>query len=160
MKRFVLALVLVGLVGSMVLAMDLNGKWGVGVRSSVFGFRRFMSDNFAMDVYLSQWNATQSNSVDSNYLDVSLAGLYLAEIAPRTLLEIGATLDSYQGTNSSGYFQGYGVYPSIGAEYFLSDSFGLDFKVFFLSYSSDMQGAVRYTSLDNLSGNLGAHVYF
>ncbi len=160
MKRIVLALVLVGLVGSMALAMDLNGKWGLGVRSTVFGLRRFVSDNFAADIYLSQGNATQTGGADSNYLDVSLAGLYVAEIAPRTLLEIGATLDMYQGTGASGYFRGYGLYPSVGAEYFLSDNFGLDFKVFFLSYSSETQGAVRYTSVENFSGNLGAHVYF
>lgn len=162
MRRKMLAvLFLVPLLAGMVAAQDLAGKTGFGLRASSFSIRRFVTNNFGIDLgidYLSRTLTT--DPADSNRSNYSVGGFWVKEIFPNTLLEVGATLQGWQGSDAGTFFSALAINPFIGAECFINDHVSIDGKIFLGAYGSQIVGATRSTSLSILSGNLGAHIYF
>ncbi|MFA5848215.1 MAG: hypothetical protein WC855_15100, partial [Thermodesulfovibrionales bacterium] len=78
---------------------------------------------------------------------------------PNTLLEIGVNVLGWQGYDAGTFYSGLELDPFIGAECFINDHVGLDGKVFFGAYSSQMEAGSRSTALNVLTGELGAHIY-
>lgn len=160
MKKIILALALVLLAAQMATATELAGKWGVGVRADGLGIRKFFTNNFAGDVYFSWTGGSRTGEKDYHTTGFSIAPLYVNEIFDRTLLEIGATFDGWEGADNDGSYKGFGIYPFIGAEYLLGDNFGVDFKLFIAAYSYETQGGIKSTDWSLLDGSMGAHLYF
>ncbi|MFA6431235.1 MAG: hypothetical protein WCV91_02490 [Candidatus Margulisiibacteriota bacterium] len=160
MKKLLLSLVLVSLVAGMSLSLELTGKTGFGLRADTFSIRRFVNNNFGVDLNAFYNGSTQSGQADSNLYSYALGGFYAREIYSNTLLEIGATLQGWQGSDAGANFNGLMLNPFVGAECFINDHFAIDGKIFLGAYGSAMQGAIRSTSISLLDGNLGAHIYF
>lgn len=159
MRKAYLVLVLVTLAAGMSLALELGGKTGIGLRADGFSVRRFLNNSFGLDASLSYSGGTKTGQADSSGYNYALGGFYVKEIYPSTLLEIGASVQAWQGLDAGVYYNGLSFNPFIGGECFINDHVAVDGKVFLGVYGSEMMGAVRTTSLDVLSGNLGAHIY-
>jgi hypothetical protein len=160
MKKVILLLVLVPLLAEMSLALDLGGKTGFGLRADTFSIRRFVNNNFGLDLSLSYAKSTESGLSDSNSYNYSLGGFYAREIFTNTLFEAGATLQGWQGSDAGDNYNGVGINPFIGGEVFINDHVSLDGKVFLGDYYCVMMGSTRVTRISALDGNLGAHIYF
>ncbi|MBU0672836.1 MAG: hypothetical protein KJ732_07415 [Candidatus Margulisbacteria bacterium] len=161
MKKIVLSLVLVTLVSGLCFATELTGKWGIGAREGTFAVRRFFNNGFAGDIYLDYSSATMTGASDSNGASLGVAGVFVREIADKTLLEFGATVGGYSGIDSTGAaYTGLHVNPFVGGEYLMGDNFGFDFKIIIASYFSEMSGATRTTGFVGLASSWGAHLYF
>jgi hypothetical protein len=159
MRKVGLLIVLVTLLAGMSMALDLSGKTGVGLRADTLSVRRFVNNNFAVDVSAFYSTGTKTGQADSYQYDYALGGFYAKEIFTNTLLEIGATLQGWQGKDAGQYFNGLGINPFIGGECFINNHVSLDGKVFIGAYSHETMNGGRTTSLDVLTGNLGAHIY-
>lgn len=160
MKKVLMVLLLIPLLAGMAPAKNLAGKTGVGLRADGFSIRRFMNNNFALDVSAGYSSSTQSGQANSLNYDYALGGFFVREIYPNTLFEVGATLQGWHGFDAGAYYTGFSINPFIGAECFINDHFAIDGKVFLGDYGSEMMGTTRSTDISFLDGNLGAHLYF
>jgi hypothetical protein len=159
MKKACLLLVLVTLLAGMSLALELGGKTGLGLQESGFSVRHFVNNNLGFDVAASYYGRTRTGQSDSNEYDYSLGCFMAREIFSNTLLEYGAMVQGWQGSDAGTFYSGLELDPFIGAECFINDHAALDGKVYFGAYSSDMEGGARATSLHLLTGSLNAHIY-
>jgi hypothetical protein len=160
MKKACLLLVLVTLLAGLALALELGGKTGVGLRATSFSVRRFVNNNFGIDISASYSGSTLTGQADSSAGSLALGGFWAREIYPNTLLEIGATVQDTQGSNAGDFTNRLGINPFIGGEVFVNDHLALDGKLFIGSYLSQMAASgIRRTYLEILTGNLGAHIY-
>lgn len=141
------------------LAFDLAGKCGFGLRSSAFSYRKFINNNWGIDLSAAYNSGTQSGQADSNQIDYAAGAFWVKEIFPNVLFEAGATLQQWQGTAAGTYYNGLSINPFIGGECFINDHFAVDFKIFVFDYYSQMTGPVRSTGTSLFDGNLGAHIY-
>ncbi len=163
MKRKALAvLFLVPLLAGMVVAQDLAGMWGIGLRSDTFSIRKFVNNNLGVDLSFGYSSSTQTGQVDANVSGYALSGFYVKEVYPNVLLEAGAGLHGWQGINGTtgNYFSGGAIVPFVGAESFINSHISLDGKIYLGAYGSGMMAGTRSTSFDILTGSLGAHIYF
>jgi len=161
MRKVLTAMVLVSVLAGMSMALDLTGKTGIGLRASNFSIRHFVNNSFGLDIGVGYSSSTDTSApADSNASTYSLGGFYAKEIYQNTLFEVGATLQGWQGLYQGTYYNGLSINPFVGGECFINDHVSFDGKVFLGTYGSQMMGPVRTTSLDILSGNLGAHIYF
>lgn len=160
-KKAFAILFLVPLLSGMVMAMDLGGKIGVGLRADGFSIRKFVNNNFGLDFCANYSGSTQTGATDTKSYDYSVGGFWVKEVFTNTFFEVGATLQGWQGNDIAGsYYNGLSINPFVGAECFINDHVAIDGKIFLGLYSSEMNGATRATGIDFLSGNLGAHIYF
>jgi len=161
MKKLLTTLVLVPFLAGMVMAMDLGGKLGIGLRADGFSIRKFVNNNIGLDLSANYDNSTQTGKSDTKNYDYSVGGFWVKEIYEKTFFEAGATLQGWQGNDNTGsFYNGLSINPFVGAECFINEHVSIDGKFFIGLYNSEMNGATRTTSLDFLSGNLGAHIYF
>ncbi len=160
MKKFVLAFIFISLLAGMSLAMDLTGKTGIGLRADSLSVRRFITNNFAIDISGDYNSSTLTGTSDSHSINGSIGGLYVKEVLTNVLFETGVTFQGWTGTDAGADAYGFSVNPFVGGECFVNDHFGIDGKVFVGVYSNQMDAGTRMTTLDFFRGNLGAHIYF
>jgi len=158
-KLTALVALLIGLAG-MAAALEMTDRVGVGLRADFLTVRRFVSNNFAFDVTGGYSKFTTAGLADSDQSSYGFGCFYANEVYPNTLLEIGAGLQGWSGSDKGTPYTGLSINPFVGAEHFVSDHFAVDFKVFFAAYSSQIEAGTRSTNFTFLNGNLGAHVYF
>jgi len=159
MKKGIIVLFLIAFLAPSLLAMDVGGKLGLGLRASAFNVRKFINNNWAVDLSLDYWRGSQTGETNSNQINGSVGLFYVREIFASTLFEAGSTLQNWQGTDNGSYYSAVSFNPFIGIECFVSDHVAIDGKLFLGAYNSQMEGAVRKTNFYLLSGNLGAHIY-
>jgi hypothetical protein len=160
MKKVLVLLVMALLLAGVSPAMELGGKTGFGLRADSFSIRRFINNNWAVDLSGFYANSSKTGQADSNQITGALGAFYVKEIYPNTLLEVGATIQNDQGNAAGVFFNSLSLNPFIGGEAFINDHVSLDGKVLIGAYSSEMSPSnVRTTSFDVLTGNLGAHIY-
>ncbi|MCX5750450.1 MAG: hypothetical protein NT099_02070 [Candidatus Saganbacteria bacterium] len=161
-KKALAVLFLVTLLAGMVEAQDLAGKVGIGLRADTFSIRKFVSNNLGLDVFAGYVGSTRTGQTDANMLGYGLGGFYANEIYKDVLLEAGAVLHGWQGIDGTtgNSYTGAAIIPFIGAECFINSHFSLDGQVELGAYGCTMMGNTRSTSLNVLTGSLGAHIYF
>lgn len=159
MKKVLTFLILFSLLSGMSMAMDLTGKTGIGLRADSLSIRRFISNNFALDLSLDYFAGTRTGQADNNNYDYALGGYWVKEVFKDVLFEAGATVEGWHGFDAGAYFNGVGFNPFVGAECFINEHFAVDGKIFITAYNSEMKGTARKTDTTSLSGNLGAHIY-
>ena len=161
-RKALTVLFLIPLLAGMVMAMDLGGKLGIGLRADTFSIRKFVNNNLGLDVFAGYGTSTKTGQTDASTLGYGVGGFYAKEIYQNVLLEAGASLHGWQGINglTGNYFDGFAIIPFIGAECFINDNVSFDGKVELGAYGSGMSAGTRSTSLNVLAGNLGAHIYF
>lgn len=158
MRKVVLLLVCILTVTSVVSAMELKGKFGIGNRADLLGARYFFSNHFAADLYVTGAVTDYSGTSQADYFHISTAGMYVKEICAQTLLQLGATLGTYQG--ASPFYRGIQANPFVGFEYMLGEHLGFDFKLFPVSFFYREQGSAVTRQLSYCDSTLGAHYYF
>jgi hypothetical protein len=160
MKKIAALAVFLMVMAGMSAALEMTDRVGIGLRADYLTVRRFVSNNFAFEITGGYSKFTTSGLADSDQTSYGFGCLLANEIYPNTLLEVGAALQGWSGNDKGTPYTGLAINPFVGAEYFASEHFAVDFKIFFAAYSSQIEAGTRSTSFTFLNGNLGAHVYF